>query len=137
MLQAVSLQGDWLFDDSINEFTISGSKLIKTAGHSVGKEYIISELTSSTFKISGGYGGGSATYTAAQISFQNGELAIKKDMPRTAWSTGCSSIKDSRQCCLHTDGRSNEKYRGEDCVPAAHGMTFTSGNVCEPHCWTE
>merc|ERR1719229_1897633 len=28
-------------------------------------------------------------------------------------------------------------YFGQHCVPSAAGSRFTSGNLCEPECWTQ
>jgi Ca2+-binding EF-hand superfamily protein len=53
---------------------------------------------------------------------------------------GCNTLTSRSACCLHTDGRHSwfsGNFNGEPCVPSAEGQTFTSGNICEPECWTE
>lgn len=53
---------------------------------------------------------------------------------------GCQVVMDRGDCCLFVDGRSDGTYGGQECVPAAEGVSFDVGELgvesfCQPRCW--
>jgi len=56
---------------------------------------------------------------------------------RVAMAGGCFTITDRTECCLHSDGRANPTFSGQECVPSKEGAFFnpTYKVVCEPRCW--
>mmetsp|Transcript_130223 Transcript_130223/g.376755 ORF Transcript_130223/g.376755 Transcript_130223/m.376755 type:complete len:534 (+) Transcript_130223:69-1670(+) len=53
---------------------------------------------------------------------------------------GCNVIGDRAACCLFVDGRYDEYFNGQYCVPAREGASFDAGQhgegpVCQPACW--
>lgn len=49
----------------------------------------------------------------------------------------CGMIRNSAICCAARDSTVQGLYRDQACLPAGPGITFSSGNVCEPIGWVQ
>merc|ERR1712007_25236 len=60
------------------------------------------------------------------------EPAMEKSTNKNLKSAPEGCFKISREeCCQYKDGR-DDQWGGYECVPAAEGKTFFTGNACEP-----
>jgi hypothetical protein len=76
--------------------------------------------------------------TSADAGGKAGESSesVVQEAERQKAEWGCHSITSRDDCCLYIDGRTDE-WGGHKCLPAAPGVTFATGNVCEPQVWVD